>query len=106
MFETMLKVSDDSKPKKPLAFCSNYLKNRGSLIDWMFEISKKLELSLNTTHLAVAYLDIIKAQDQEDIFPIHLYSTTSLLLAGIFLKFLTKKTKNKNFFLNSKSNRA
>lgn len=79
------------------------MKNRGSLIDWMFDIAKKLELSLNTAHLAVTYLDIIKAQDQEDTYPIHLYSTTSLLLAGIFLIFPTKIKKPFNYkkFINS-----
>lgn len=61
---------------------SSYLKNRASLIDWLFEMARKLDLSLNTAHLAILFLDLVMAQDQEDLIPIHLFSTTSLLLAG------------------------
>lgn len=82
LIESMINVAYTSKPKKHNSFSPNYIRNRSSLIDWMFEMSRKLELSLNSAHLAVVYLDIIMANDPEDSIPIHLYSTTCLLLAG------------------------
>ena len=62
---------------------TSYAKNRASLIDWLFDMARKLELSLNSAHLAIIYLDIIMSREKEELTPIHLFSTTSLLLAGI-----------------------
>ncbi|KRW99686.1 Cyclin-like protein [Pseudocohnilembus persalinus] len=61
---------------------TEYYKQRGQIIEYMWDIAEKLRLSLNTTHLSIYFMDFVNSQVTIPSSRFNLYAATCVMLGA------------------------